>query len=380
MIDYARKIPNQSTKKGGFPIFTRNNCLHIGMPTTLGYKRNTKFSMGLDDTPENRVKALTIANEMYLDVLSGNYVTDLSYYLSHDQSSSQKSKVTKKDTVTVDIAWCVYLMYAKEHLKVSTLNYARYTIYPVLTHVKDYRLNDAKGICEKIEQITTIGMVIRVLGLLQSILKREFSYLTIPRDPYVNVIRKMKSKQPKVASVSSAKVIPVNEFNYALAIIATSNETYKQLLRFLWFTGCRPSEGIGFSWDDVYDTYIILGNSMVRHDKAWVRVHGSKNNQLRKFPMTDDLRDVLTNTKKTKNPWNLVFTTPRVKPIDLSNFSTHVFKKVLPDYTPYNIRDTFITRQVDNGTPLAMIGKWCDNSEKVIQKRYLAESAIHIPT
>ncbi len=380
MSDYARKIPNQLTRKGGFPIFTRNNCLQIGMPTTLGYKRGTMYSMGLDDTALNRAKAKTISQQMYLDLQNGTYVRDLSYYLNYGQEENQKSIVTKKETVTVAVAWDTYLEYAKAHLKITTIKYAKMTIYPILSHVLKYRLNDVIGIANVIKDKTTTGTVIRCLCFLQTILKRDFSYLATPTDPYPKVIREFKGRLPKVINISTAKAIPVDEFNYALELIGNKKGNYELFLEFMWLTGCRPSEATGVSWSDIEDEYIILGDSMARYQGNWHKVKGSKNNKLRKFPIGKELTELIKKTPKVDNPWNLLYTTVRGKPIDLSNFSTHVFSQVLPDYTLYNIRDTFITRQVENHTPLAIIGQWCDNSEEIIQERYLAKTKVHTPT
>jgi hypothetical protein len=39
--------------------------------------------------------------------------------------------------------------------------------------------------------------------------------------------------------------------------------------------------------------------------------------------------------------------------------------------TPYSCRDTFISEQVGKGVPSAVVAKWCDTSEKVINAVYL---------
>jgi integrase len=44
--------------------------------------------------------------------------------------------------------------------------------------------------------------------------------------------------------------------------------------------------------------------------------------------------------------------------------------------TPYSTRDTFITRQIEKGKPIAIIAKWVDNSTAIIEKNYLDTAAI----
>ncbi len=40
------------------------------------------------------------------------------------------------------------------------------------------------------------------------------------------------------------------------------------------------------------------------------------------------------------------------------------------DRVIYNCRDTFITKQLIAGVPIAIIAAWCDNSPSVIESRY----------
>ena len=377
--DSAIKIPNQGRKKGGFPIFTRHNSLYIGMPTTLGHKRGTKVCMGLADTPENRAKALAVSNTMYADLIGGTYIDDLQYYLSYEQAPIIDRRINKNSVVTVKAAWLTYEKEGFNEYKPTTLRYLNNTIYPVIKTVENYLLIQTEEIYNTIKDVTTPGTVVRVLSLLSRLVTNYYPYLKVNGHPYEGVLKRASKQIHKLITFSEAKAIGEDEWIYILQEAVKVDPVYGQLLRFMYLTGCRPSEAVGFKAECIKKEYIILGHSITRHNKEWVTVEGSKNNKLRKFPLTPTLESVLSSVTQRKNPWCLLFLTPRGKPIDLSNFSRRVWKTITSEYTLYNIRDTFITRQIDEGTPLEVIGKWCDTSGDVIRDRYLGDSMIHKP-
>ncbi|MUL39330.1 hypothetical protein [Gloeocapsopsis dulcis] len=73
-------------------------------------------------------------------------------------------------------------------------------------------------------------------------------------------------------------------------------------------------------------------------------------------------------------PTTLVFSSPTGKPINYNNFTKRAWHTIVdlikPNTTPYNCRDTFITLQLLNGVPSAVIAKWCDTSTQMIYKSY----------
>ncbi|NEN92556.1 MAG: hypothetical protein F6K48_28130 [Okeania sp. SIO3H1] len=62
--------------------------------------------------------------------------------------------------------------------------------------------------------------------------------------------------------------------------------------------------------------------------------------------------------------------------INYNNFRRRAWKecvaKIIPGVTPYNCRDTFISRQLAANIPPAYIAKWCDTSISMIEKFYFA--------
>ncbi len=379
MSDYAVKIPGQPRKKNRFIVYTRSNILYMSLPSCLGYPRGSKVSIGLDDTKKNRNHAILIADMMTSDLMHGKLVEDFNYYFPYNKNAKSVDSLDAKVSVTVKQAWDTYMKDITPYRKPTTIKYLKYTIYPTLSNVLTFRLANIEGIYEQVKKDTTPGLVVRVINIIILIIKNYYSYLMTHQDRYQRILREAKRNNKVSAKSNTALAIPHDEMMYIIETISNDYQVYGQFIKFIFLTGCRPSEAVGLTWDCISKHTITLGNSITRYEGSWELISGSKNGTIRDFPMTQELSELVEKIEQRENPWNLVFLTPRGKPIDLSNFSKDVWKKVTTTYTLYNIRDTFITRQVENKTPLAIIGKWCDNSESVIQKHYLAKTNTYVP-
>ncbi|MGI0488163.1 tyrosine-type recombinase/integrase [Pantanalinema rosaneae CENA516] len=153
---------------------------------------------------------------------------------------------------------------------------------------------------------------------------------------------------------------------------------YSSFVEFLFLTGCRPSEAIGLQWKHITDDNGFIqfeGSVTTSGNGTPVRVSGSKNNQKRRFPCSERLRQLLRSIRSERlNPEALVFPSPKGKFIIYNNFCNNAWNRIVdpikPDTTPYACRDTFITTQILKGVPESVIAKWCDTSVQMIQTYY----------
>jgi integrase len=165
-------------------------------------------------------------------------------------------------------------------------------------------------------------------------------------------------------------------------IIARFNEHetcqyYSPIIQFLFLTGCRPSEAVGLKQNSIKKRTINFRESIVLIKGRSTPTKKSKNNKVRTFPISVDLFQ-LTESLNISNTDNLVFPSKNGRPINL-NYLRKIWVKIVDpikaDTTLYCCRDTFITEQISNGIPPAIIAKWVDSSVAMIEKYYLkAES------
>ena len=101
---------------------------------------------------------------------------------------------------------------------------------------------------------------------------------------------------------------------------------------FLFKTGVRPAEAVGLrvSSVDFEEKLIIIKEVMARaisstNSKARIR-KGTKNNKIRKLPLTDDLKEVLQPEVIGKGPDDLVFRSFSGAAVDDRMFLRRVFR------------------------------------------------------
>lgn len=379
MADSYTRIPNQPKQKYNFVVYSRDKYLYLTLPQSLGYKRSTKVSLNMTDSPDNVDEALEIAQRMRRDVINGCYVKDINHYFPFRPKKNTSQETSEQLTVTVIHGWNKYIDNVLPYRKPNTHKYLMKTINPVMANIGNHALSDGQGVYDTLKKWTSTDMIVRVLGYLKRIVNDYYPYMVINGNPYDSVLREARRNNKKIGKTLAAKVISDNELDEILGIIKDKWECYYYFVKFIALTGCRPSEAVGLRWKFVSDTEIKLGHGLTKLNREWVISEGSKNNTLRSFPVSLALYNLINEIPRRKNPLDLVFLTTRGKPIDLCNFNKNVWRQVTANYTLYNLRDTFITKQVENNTPLAIIGQWCDNSETVIQKHYLGKSTKFLP-
>jgi integrase len=159
---------------------------------------------------------------------------------------------------------------------------------------------------------------------------------------------------------------------------------YLPLVKFWLLTGCRPSEAIGLEWEQVSAnrTSIRFDRSIGQVGSKFIKNKRSKTNRVRIFPTNEKLQILLLEINRASDSKHLlVFPSRKNKIIDYKAFSARIWKPLVEaaigrHSTPYSCRDTFITHQIGQGIPIAVIAKWVDNSVKMIESRYLDPTAL----
>lgn len=159
-------------------------------------------------------------------------------------------------------------------------------------------------------------------------------------------------------------------------------------VKFLFMTGCRPSEAIGLTWDDIdFRTNKITFDGGIQYKGGkfiTTKGKGSKSNKKRQFPMNAELSNFLKSLSKHPIS-NLVFPNTKGTPMIYKNFANRGWKTIIQDLrikkdaTPYSCRDTFISEQISKGVSPMIVAKWCDTSVGVIEKYYFGNISNIIP-
>jgi len=173
-----------------------------------------------------------------------------------------------------------------------------------------------------------------------------------------------RTKQPDPFSQSEIQAI----------LQAFRGNSYYYLVMFLLLTGCRPSEALALTWNKVN-----LNERFIEFDQAIVAGElkkGLKSQNRRKFPINDQLRELL---EQIPNHGGLLF------PIRWANFR-NAWKSALQSAgvryrSPYTLRATFISEMIKVGLNPAIVAKIAGNSPSIIFNHYLEVGEIpDLPT
>lgn len=271
--------------------------------------------------------------------------------------------------------WEEFLKDKLPHLKAKTQDeYHNFTA--LLNKLGDRLSFNALDTKNALLDITTTDQTKRILLYLSACCKWGVSHCLIESNPFAE----MSAQMPKRNSFQnpSANAFTAEE---TLAIIdAFQNSKYSHytaLVQFWFYTGCRPSEAIGLTWDKVSgdcSSVTFDGSIQTLADGSQVWSEGSKNNKSRVVSLSITVESLLKSLSMSAKDKMLIFPSPDGDPINYGNFYKNIWKKVVdpikPETTPYNCRDTFITDQLIKGIPSAVIAKWCDTSISMIDKNY----------
>jgi integrase len=332
------------------------------------------FSLQIPATFENLAYGNRIATQINNDYRAG--------HLDRTFAKYRPQTPNEWDYYDISQLWTKYCAYKANRWKAKTADYNHRVIGHWINQIPpDWR--DSLAVRSYLLRSTTPGMSARVLQSIETCIEWAIrvGLVESQRNPY----RKMGSElKRKGGAVAKANALTAQEQEQLIQAFYDSPtwHYYGQFVEFLFLTGCRPSEAVGLHWEQ-----INADCSEIRFDRSVVKIgteyqvnHLSKTNRSRKFPCNDRLTALLTDIKAASISKMAIFQV-NGQYLNYAVFYNRAWKtlaaKVLGrKSTPYSARDTFITRQVEKGKPIALIAKWVDNSIAMIEKNYLDTAAI----
>lgn len=343
-------------------------------------------SLGLSDTPENRKLAEMKAKQIELDILSGHFDETLASYKLQSVLSVASPDITPKPTPKLKNVWEQYLEYKTPHASPKTING---TYLPVSAHIgrcKTNGLQDPLKFRMELLQATTESQARRTLMQLSAACKWGMQHGLVESNPFEGMYKALKSTKPNPPTAFS-----VEERDAIIVAFEQDSrpgmtyQHYAPFVKFLFWTGCRPSEAIGLRWGSLPPdcSKIHFHESIVEVSGVLTHRAETKTGTNRWFNCQGTRLQKLLQSIRPENPEpdSLVFPSPKGGAIRESNFKDRAWNKVLGGLkldvkngfkmTPYNARDTFITLQATQGHSSTKIARWVGNSSQVIEEKYL---------
>ena len=371
--------------KGNFGVSVNRGCLRIAIPRFLSGENRKYLHLGLEDTPENRKFALAIASRMKSDLLYQRFDLTLQSY------KPQKITETPQPQKTQTIAQ-LYQQYIETKRPTVRPGTWRGNYLVMLHHIQRSPFADVDpnlektGYAQKVldwaTQTLTPDTCCRLMVQLNACLKWsiESGRVNLNRSPFEG----MATKAKKLIKKSEDEETDINPFTRSerdtiIEAFKTSSHhcNYYYYVVFCFYVGCRPSEAIALTWNDVASdlSKITFRNAIVASVGGTQKCSGLKTQSRRVFPCNRQVQELLKQMQSTCQSGNsLVFTSAKGEV-----FSTGYFRRVwvkilntlrIEYRKPYQTRHTFITLCLEAGVDAKDIAKWVGNSAEIIYRHY----------
>lgn len=357
-----------------------------------GFPKQFYISSGLNDTKRNReivrVKRDAIAN----DITLGRFDQTLnSYQFRAAKNSTVKTRSTNKN-LNLQQLWESFTEFKSAQLEQTTILGKYKTIANYIFKLPTKKLEDAAKIRDWMLMNYTHHMTWLLLNYFSSCCDWAVDSGLIGHNPFIN----LKIQKPKKNSQEDdyqAFTLEQRDLIIQSFESRTKYQHYAPLIKFMFFTGCRPGEAFALNWADISDDCCRITFNKSRNYHNILK--GTKNNKKRIFPCKNGskLHLLLLSIKpEIIKPNDLVFLskTGRRMNSDImldfwsesrghSSGRIHKYpglvkelasQGLVPYLPPYSCRHTFATWAISSGISPDKVALWIGDTVQTVLQHY----------
>ncbi len=333
--------------------------------------RGKRYSMavGLPDSKVNRIFAQQKANQIELDIVSGNFDLTLNKY--------KPVKAASKNLAMMQVAE-LFGRFVESQTKAKNLqkgSLCRYTA--TLKHLEHFF---AAKPADKIDNVLAEAFLEYLLHKVSERTVKDYLILVkacwewsdgaLKFNPWSAVLGKVKPS-PK----QKVKPFTVAEVRMILEDFRTDRyyRHYVDFVAFLFGTGCRFGEAVALQWKHVADDYstVWIGESVSRGVRKT-----TKTGKDRTVTLTSKVSNMLEYRKPINwDSEDLVFPAPKGGTINDRSFRRRAWKKILEQLEiqyrkPYATRHTAISHALANGANPLAVAEATGHDPQILFKHY----------
>jgi integrase len=347
-----------------------------------GYAKQFYLSTGLKDTKPNRAIVESRWELIQREISLDEFDPTLERYKFGDK----KPKVQKVDP-TISEIWDKFCEFKFRTLKPSTIY--NYGFIGKLISKLPQSLDSAPRVREELLNRYSYHVARRTVSAISSACNWAVDSKIISKNPFKKlVLPKQKNQQD-----DDIKAFTLQQRDLIISSFE-SNPTYSHytpLIKFLFFTGCRPGEAFALCWGDINSdrTKISITKSYATKTSS---LGATKNNKKRVFSSGSGskLQNLLLSiSPPSPKPEELVFKSTLGSRVNLrilwrvwngywakdKIFYPGVVKKLsekgkIPYLTPYSTRHTFATWAIAHGASPEKVAYWLGDNVATVLKYY----------
>ncbi|MEH1856240.1 MAG: tyrosine-type recombinase/integrase [Nostoc sp.] len=345
-----------------------------------GYKKQFYLASGLNDLVKNRIIVESRWEEIQREISLGVFDSTLERYKFGSKNLNAENQYSE---LTICELWGKFCDFKSRLIKPSTAN--NYETFGKILLKLPQSLHSAPEVRDQLLQNHSYHVARQVISSLSSACDWAMDSKLILSNPFkLLVLPKQKNQN------ESIKAFTLEQRDLIILAFEKSAtySCYTSLVKFLFFTGCRPGEAFALCWGDVsHDcTKITINKSYATRVAS---LGATKNNKKRVFTFGSGskLQKLLLSIRPPSPDENsLVFRSTLGQRVNLrilwrawggywskKKFYPGVVKQLsdkgqIPYLTVYGTRHTFATWAIANGSSPEKVAYWLgDNVQTVLQ-------------
>jgi integrase len=348
-----------------------------------GYQKQFFIASGLKDVKRNREIVRLKRDAISTDIVLGRFDESLESYQFVKKKKVEPIKPVEENIYLLDI-WDKFSEYQETQVEKTTILNRYNRIRSYICKLPYKSLAEATQIRDYHLKFTTRNMAWLLINYYSQCCEWAVNSNLIKDNPFL----KLKFKEPKKPE-KEYRAFTIEQRDLIIKTFELSRfKHYASLIKFLFWTGCRPGEAFALTWGDISEDFrkieINKSCNLYRIRKA------TKNNRKRIFPVSENskLHKLLIEIKP--NPVNknwLIFTNTEGNPITspitqkiwrgwngqykgLGIVQELASKGKLPYLNLYATRHTFATWAITEGVSPDKVAKWIGDRTETVLKYY----------
>ncbi|HLO84569.1 MAG TPA: tyrosine-type recombinase/integrase [Nostocaceae cyanobacterium] len=351
-----------------------------------GFDKQFYLSTGLEDNENNRIKVRSLRNIIENDIFLGDFDPTLSRYLKFKNQKAKPEYKPKTPTIKLLELWDRYSSYQGQHLELSTM----YN-YDYIKKIIDKLPTDDLSKSSEIRDYLLENYSYYTAWMCVAAFYRCCDWAVNSNLIVINNFEKIKLAKPKKTK-HKIKAFTLEQRD----LIIHSFEQHSKfsycapIIKFLFWTGCRPGEAFALTWGDVSPDclHVHINKSFASTVKI---LKGTKNGKERTFSTENGskLNLLLQSIRPQKpDPQALIFTTKEGARLNLSSLDKcwrgfqvknydypGVVRELaeagkVPLLNPYSTRHTFATWAIASNISPDQVAYWLGDNLATVLKYY----------
>jgi integrase len=336
-----------------------------------------QLALGLPDSPLNYQRAVALAATIQGDIAREQFDPTLERYRPQPEPEAPPPQAT---TAELFERFMAYRRSEGTSGQTITAGYQ-----PLLSHLSRWGKNitteaEATAFVEHLRSRQSPTVANQNLSRLRGFGRWTTKQGHLANNPWADIPRLKTARQPnpKRQPLTAAQIRTVLDAAKADRYAAP----YHDFVMTLFYLGVRPSEAVGLRWRhiDLERGQVTISESLARgpdgKTAGWARQRkGTKTNKARTITLHPDMVAMLTNRRPDNaKPDNLVFLSPRGNPINDSNFSQRIWKRICAlagiDRVPYSARHSLGSHLLEQGASIPQVAATLGNTPETTARHY----------